>query len=358
LFHRLSIIPNVIHPLTGKSIKCHLNALASSGPSSSMSKLISFPSSPAVWVEDAAKPQNRTCWSFGKRTYIMATLNVTPDSFSDGGLHLTPSKAVAYALDAVAKGADIIDVGGFSTRPGAPDVSLEEELHRVVPVIQALRDAGISCPISVDTFRPEVARQAVLAGANCVNDVRALREEGMREAVKELGVPVVMMHSRTDAGKQTSYAPHGVMAGVRDELGVEIKKALHDGIRRWNIVVDPGIGFSKTLDGNLELIRNLKIFTEHDTGLSRLTHGPTGLSNSVELQTPDVLASMPVLVGTSRKSYLGAVIERPRAPASERDAATLAACVAAIQQGCDILRVHDVGSAKDASRVADALWRT
>jgi dihydroneopterin aldolase / 2-amino-4-hydroxy-6-hydroxymethyldihydropteridine diphosphokinase / dihydropteroate synthase len=288
----------------------------------------------------------------------MATLNVTPDSFSDGGLHLTTSKAVAYALDAVAEGADIIDVGGFSTRPGAPDVPLEEELHRVVPVIQALRNAGISCPISVDTFRPEVACQAVLAGANCVNDVRALREEGMREAVKELGVPVVMMHSRTDAGKQTSYAPHGVMAGVRDELGAEIKKALHHGIRRWNIVVDPGIGFSKTLDGNLELIRNLKKFTEHNTDLSRLPHGPPGLSNSAGLQMPDVLASMPVLVGTSRKSYLGAVIERPRAPASERDAATLAACAAAIQQGCDILRVHDVGSAKDASRVADALWRT
>ena len=288
----------------------------------------------------------------------MATLNTTPDSFSDGGLYQTIPHAVAYALDAVANGADIIDVGGFSTRPGASDVSLEEEIRRVVPVIQALREAAISCPISVDTFRPEVARQAALAGANCVNDVRALGEEGMRMAVKELGVPVIMMHSRgTDAGKQTSYAPDGVVAGVRDELGAKIKKALHSGIRRWNIMVDPGIGFSKTVDGNLELIRNLKKFTEPVASLSGLAHGPTTLSNAAALQATDDLASMPVLVGTSRKSYLGKLIGRPSAPPVDRESATVAACVAAIQQGCDILRVHDVKSGKDASRIADALWR-
>lgn len=289
----------------------------------------------------------------------MATLNATPDSFSDGGVNNTIPTAVEYALNALKDGAHIIDVGGYSTRPGAADVSPEEETTRVVTTIQALRAAGVEAPISVDTFRTAVAKAAVEAGANCINDVRALREDGFPAVAKQLGVPVIMMHSRGEDVRLDKHYDGGVMTGVRRELGQQVRGALEAGVRRWNIIADPGIGFSKTVAGNLEMIRNLSQFTS-----SSALDGPgVGISSnrlSAHINfhlSSDPLASLPVLVGTSRKSYLGTLIGETSLPATERDDATLAACVASIHQGCDILRVHDVKRCRDAALVADALYR-
>lgn len=301
----------------------------------------------------------------------MGTLNATPDSFSDGGLHNTIPTAVAYAQEAVKQGADIIDVGGYSTRPGALEITPEEEIERVVPIIKAIRAAKVTIPISIDTFRATVAVAAIEAGANCINDVRALREPGFAAVAKSLGVPIIMMHSRGyDASGDKDYGLDGVLPNVRLELGVQVYAALNVGVRRWNVIVDPGIGFSKTVSGNLELIRNLKKLSVVNGNTSqtsapthRISEGagyPNSLSAHIVAATQgniNPLVQLPVLVGTSRKSYLGAVIGRPDAPAKERDYATLAAVVASIQQGCDIIRIHDVPAGRDAARVSDALYR-
>jgi dihydroneopterin aldolase / 2-amino-4-hydroxy-6-hydroxymethyldihydropteridine diphosphokinase / dihydropteroate synthase len=267
----------------------------------------------------------------------MATLNATPDSFSDGGLHYSISDALAYAHQAVREGADMIDIGGYSTRPGASNVDVAEEIRRVVPLIREIRREGIVLPISVDTFRAEVAEQAVLAGANSINDVTAFQGDAeMLDTAKRLGVPVVMMHSRGLADQNKEYAK-GVMNTVREELGLKVRRALRNGVRRWNVVVDPGIGFSKTVEGNLELIRDLREFTR----MGEEAHP---------------LDSMPVLLGTSRKSFLGKIIPR-QVEAKERDAATAATVTAGIAQGCDVIRVHDVAQMRDVAAVADALYR-
>lgn len=294
----------------------------------------------------------------------MATLNVTPDSFSDGGTNNTIVNAVSYALRAVEDGADIIDVGGYSTRPGAADISAQEEISRVVPSIQALRDAGITVPISIDTFRADVARAALEAGANCINDVRGLRGERMKEVAAEMGVPVIMMHSRgVDVRLDDDYtALGGAVKGARSELGTEVRRALQTGVRRWNVIVDPGIGFSKGLQGNLQLIRDLKDFTAPPPPSQRISARaayPVSFAAHMHAsERSDPLSGIPTLIGTSRKSYLGKLIGRPADPPAERGSATIAASVAAIQNGCDMIRVHDVRAGKDAALVGDALWRT
>lgn len=211
----------------------------------------------------------------------MATLNTTPDSFSDGSDHTAPLSAIAYVESSVAAGASIIDIGGYSTKPGAAFVSPEEEASRVIPAVQLIRghpDASVrEVLISVDTFRPEVAEAAVSAGANCINDVHAfsgpesyplsLPNENMTrmiEVAKDLAVPVVLMHSRGDAGKNKDYGEYSyageneapVLEGVKVELGEKVEFLVKHGIRRWFVIVDPGIGFSKTVEGNLELLRN------------------------------------------------------------------------------------------------------
>ncbi len=219
----------------------------------------------------------------------MATLNVTPDSFSDGSNYTTLSNALAHVAQAISSGADIIDVGGYSTRPGADFVSVDEEIQRVSPVVQAIRlDAqnnGISrIPISVDTFRPEVAEAAIKAGANCINDVHAftgpkyspapLEEDEdalanldkMKEIARKYATPVVLMHSRGEAGQNKDYSSYSyaealgtspVVEGVRVELGEKVERIIKGkgGVRRWLVVADPGIGFSKTVEGNLDLLR-------------------------------------------------------------------------------------------------------
>lgn len=331
-----------------------------------MRKIISFPHPTSSANPDDAGASN-TVWVLGTRSYIMGTLNITPDSFSDGGLHNTVPAAVAYAESAVKNGADIIDIGGCSTRPGAAEVSVEEEIRRVVPVIKALRAANIAVPISIDTFRASVASAAVEAGANCVNDVRALREPGFTTVVKSLGVPVVMTHSRgADAGADKGYGFAGVMEGVKAELGLQVRSALDAGVRRWNMIIDPGIGFSKSVAGNLDLIRDLAKFSgRHAAGNSRRASDGAGFPSALAAHVgvarqfnPNVMDHMPVLIGTSRKSYLGTLLGKPNAPPSERGHATLAAVVASIQQGSDILRVHDVPACRDAALFADALYRT
>lgn len=215
----------------------------------------------------------------------MATLNVTPDSFSDGSVNNSVSAALTYAQESIQHGADIIDVGGYSTRPGAALVTPEEEINRVVPTIDAIRnlkgeEGEGSVLVSVDTFRPEVARAAIQAGANCINDVYAFAgqdaypfdpaqaEENMREmkaVSREMAVPVILMHSRGDAGSNKDYSMYEyavgegaeVIEGVRVELGDKVERIVkgRGGVRRWMIIVDPGIGFSKTVEGNLAVLK-------------------------------------------------------------------------------------------------------
>lgn len=298
----------------------------------------------------------------------MATLNATPDSFSDGSINNTLSAALTYSATSVQAGADIIDIGGYSTRPGAAFVSPEEECQRVVPVIQAIRsheDQDVSSAlISIDTFRWEVAEAAVLAGANCINDVYSFTGPEypltqasvkhllkMREVARKLAVPVILMHSRGDAGSNKDYSQYkgGVLEGVRVELGEKVEAIIKGkgGVRRWFVIVDPGIGFSKAVEANCALLREASSMTVN------------------VLVNP--LAGYPQLIGSSRKSFLGAILERPDADADgtykgrktqpkERGWATAATVACAVQQGANVVRVHDVQDMRDVVAVASAIW--
>jgi len=312
----------------------------------------------------------------------MATLNVTPDSFSDGSDHMTLSNALAYTKQSISSGADIIDVGGCSTRPGADFVSVDEEIQRVSPVVQDIRldtqnDRIGKIPISVDTFRPEVAEAAIKAGANCINDVYAFTgpkyssvswkedEEAlssldkMKEIARKYVTPVVLMHSRGEAGQNKDYSMYSyaeargtsaVVEGVRVELGEKVERIIKGkgGIRRWLVIADPGIGFSKTVEGNLELLRHgAKVVEDAEIG-------------QVQNKRRNPLVGLPTLVGASRKSFLGTILsrnERGRETApKERAWATAATAACAVQQGAMVLRVHDVEELADVVIVADALW--
>jgi len=268
-------------------------------------------------------------FEWGKRTYLMGVLNITPDSFSDGGEFNTPSAALAQAQQLVASGADIIDVGGESTRPGASGISLEEELVRVLSVLQVIRQE-ISVPISVDTTRASVAKAAVIAGADMVNDISgATFDPDMLPTVAHLGVPIVLMHIRGTPQTMQKLTDYQDLAGeIYQFLESRILAALASGIDQSQIVIDPGIGFAKTYSQNLELFRRLPIF--HSLGC-------------------------PILVGPSRKGFIGQILNQPN-PKS-RVWGTAAACCAAISAGADILRVHDVKEMHDVCRVADAIFR-
>ncbi len=262
------------------------------------------------------------------RPRVMGILNVTPDSFSDGGRYLDLGAAVERAWRMVEEGADIIDVGGESTRPGAAPVPLEEELRRVVPVIEAVA-SKLPVPVSVDTSKPEVMRAAVAAGAGLVNDVRALRAPGALEAAAELGVPVCLMHMQGEP-RTMQRAPvyRDVVAEVRAFLLERVAACEAAGIPRERILIDPGFGFGKTLEHNLALMRRLDAFVE------------TGL---------------PVLVGVSRKSMIGALLGD--APVERRLHGSVAAAVVAACKGAAIVRVHDVAATVEALRVAWPLCR-
>ncbi|KAF1698588.1 dihydropteroate synthase [Pseudoxanthomonas jiangsuensis] len=260
------------------------------------------------------------------RTRVMGIVNVTPDSFSDGGAHATTDAAVDHALRLVEEGADILDIGGESTRPGAEEVPLEEELRRVLPVIERLA-RETSVPLSIDTCKPEVMRAAVAAGAGMVNDIRALEAEGALDAAAALGVPVVLMHMRGQPrSMQDDPRYDDVVAEVHRYLAERIFAAELAGIAKKKLVVDPGFGFGKTTAHNLALLAGLERFTE---------------------------LGVPVLAGLSRKRSIGEWTGR-QMPA-ERAAGSVAAHLVAAQRGARIVRVHDVAATVDALKVWEAV---
>ncbi len=263
------------------------------------------------------------------RPLVMGILNVTPDSFSDGGDFISPDAALERARQMVGEGADIIDVGGESTRPGAAPVSLEQELERVIPVIEAI-SRELPVPVSIDTSKAGVMSGAVSAGAGLINDVAALRGEGALEVAAKSGVPVCLMHMQGGPRTmQESPEYQDVVSDIRQFLGERIKACQAAGISRDRIVLDPGFGFGKTLGHNLELLRRLEEFS--DIGL-------------------------PLLVGISRKSMIGALLGD--VPVTERLYGSLAAAVLAVERGAGILRVHDVKPTVDAIRVAQAVMQS
>ena len=257
----------------------------------------------------------------------MGVLNVTPDSFSDGGRYADLAAAVARGVAMVEEGAAIIDVGGESTRPGAAAVSVQEELARVIPVIEQLA-ARVAVPISVDTSKPAVMSAAIAAGASLVNDVRALREPGALDAVARTGAAVCLMHMQGEPRTmQASPAYEDVVAEVRRFLAGRVEACVAAGIARERICVDPGIGFGKLPEHNLALL----------AGLGRLAD-----------------PAIPVLVGVSRKSLIGIITGRP---AAERLAGSVAFAALAASRGAAIIRAHDVAATVDAVKVASALRR-
>jgi dihydropteroate synthase len=263
------------------------------------------------------------------RTAVMGVVNVTPDSFSDGGRFLEAGAAVAHALALAGQGADILDIGGESTRPGAEAVPEADELARVVPVVRALRAAGCAVPVSVDTAKAAVARAAVEAGADIVNDVSALEgDPAMADTVAALGVPVVLMHMRGTPRTMQAAPAYGNVAGeVRRHLERRVARAVAAGVRREAIAVDPGIGFGKTARHNLLLLRDLP-------HLARM--------------------GLPVVVGTSRKSFIGKVLG---AEVEERAWGTAATVAWAIAHGARVVRVHDVAEMAQVARMTDAIRR-
>jgi dihydropteroate synthase len=260
---------------------------------------------------------------------LMGVVNVTPDSFSDGGRFLEPETAVAHGLRLEAEGAQILDIGGESTRPGASPVAAENELGRVLPVIDGLRAAGARAQISIDTSKAAVAQAALEAGATMVNDVTALRDPDMAAAVAEAQADVCLMHMPGDP-RTMQIDPHydDVVSEVKAFLSERLRRAVAAGISEERILLDPGIGFGKTVEHNLELLARLDELVD----LGR-----------------------PVVIGTSRKSFLGRLTGRP---VDERVPATIASCVIAFERGATVFRVHDVAPVRDALVVtADTVTR-
>ena len=259
------------------------------------------------------------------RSIVMGILNVTPDSFSDGGRFDRVDRAVGHALQMAGEGADIIDIGGESTRPGASAVSEDQEIERVLPVIQALRQQS-DIPISIDTSKAAVMRAAVDAGAEMVNDINALRAQDAMVACAELGVPVCLMHMQGEPRTmQQDPRYDDVVMDVADFLAQRRRACVDAGIAPGDIILDPGFGFGKTLQHNLALLGRLDVICELE---------------------------LPVMVGISRKRMLGAITGRP---VEERLHAGIAAVVIAYQKGARLFRVHDVAATRDALAVCDAL---
>ena len=255
---------------------------------------------------------------------VMGIVNVTPDSFSDGGKFNTTEKAIAHALQLVEEGADILDIGGESTRPGATPVPLDEELKRVIPVIEGLRDVGV--PLSIDTYKPQVMQAAITAGADIVNDVCALREPQALEIVATSQAGVCLMHMQGRPQTMQSDPQYDdVVSEVRDFLKDRLDAAVQAGIDRSRIVLDPGFGFGKRTAHNLTLLNHLN----------------------------DIQAlGLPLLIGLSRKSVLGQVVG---SSLDERIYASIAASVVAVMKGANIVRVHDVKPTIDALKIVQAV---
>jgi dihydroneopterin aldolase/2-amino-4-hydroxy-6-hydroxymethyldihydropteridine diphosphokinase/dihydropteroate synthase len=371
------MIPEYIMPTFKRPIKQLLDDLrdAPTPGIPPMRKVMPFPRYPLLNPrsgQEESAPLTAACWIFTPsggsicKTYIMATLNATPDSFSDGSMNNELPAALEYTSQSVAAGADIIDVGGYSTRPHAKHVEANEEIRRVVPIIEGIRGTGNTPLISIDTFRPEVAKAAVLAGANCINDVcgftgpeypltkaAARHFLEMRKIARDLAVPAILMHSRGEASANKGYGYHShvgnskgqdVVEGVRVELGEKVDAAVRGrgGLRRWLVIVDPGVGFSKTVEGNLALLKRASSLTAREDD--------------------NALTGFPQLIGASKKSFLGAILSsrvgsyrgRTTIP-GERGWATAAAVSCAVQQRVAVVRVHDVLEMGDVVRVADSL---
>lgn len=272
---------------------------------------------------------NKRAFDWGRRTYIMGVLNVTPDSFSDGGDFNNVADAQAQAQAMIDAGVDIIDIGGQSTRPGAEQITIGEECDRVLPILEAIRPLT-NVAISVDTTWSEVAAASICAGADMINDISGgTFDPEILKIVAESNVPIILMHMRgtpQTMQKLTNY--DDVIASILDFLAAQIEKAQAAGISAQKIIIDPGIGFAKNYEQNLEIFRRLN-----------------------ELRQ----LNCPILVGASRKSFIGRILNQPNP--KERIWGTAAACCAAIFNGADIIRVHDVKEMREVSLVADAIIR-
>lgn len=260
-------------------------------------------------------------YDLSERTHIMGILNVTPDSFSDGGRHFSLDRAVEQAVEMEQAGADIIDIGGESTRPGHEPVSAEEEINRILPVIKAVK-SKITIPISVDTYKAETAGEALDAGADIINDIWSGKQDPEMMAVAaSKQVPIILMHNRTDMNYTS------LIEDMKRDLQASIDLALEAGVQKENIVLDPGIGFAKTGEHNLMVMNNLE-----------------------KLQT----LGYPILLGTSRKGFIGNILNLP---ADERDNGTGATTCLGITKGAQIVRVHNVKANVELAKVMDAMLR-
>jgi len=264
---------------------------------------------------------------FSKKTYIMGILNITTDSFYDGGKYISIDKAVKHALKMVDEGADIIDIGGESTRPGAEPISVDEELKRVIPVIEIL-SKKLSIPISIDTYKAKVAEEAINAGATIINDISGLRFDPlMPEVASKYKVPVIIMHIKgTPKDMQKNPQYDALIPEITEYLRGSIVLAKQAGVEENMIIIDPGIGFGKLLDHNLQIIKNLKEFTQ---------------------------LGKPILIGVSRKSFIGKILND--ASPSERLEGTASSVAISVINGANIVRVHDVGFMSKVVKVADAI---
>ncbi|OBZ87108.1 Folic acid synthesis protein fol1 [Choanephora cucurbitarum] len=292
-------------------------------------------------IDKVAPIQKQTLWRWNDKTYVMGILNTTPDSFSDGGKHSNVEQAVAAAWKMKEEGADIIDIGGMSTRPGADDTfPEEEEIRRVVPVIEQLRASGFDLPISVDTFRASVAKAAIEAGADLINDISGgSRDPNMLKVMAECKVPVCLMHMRGDAQtmmskENTTYENDDVVDDVTHVLHVLVERAIAAGVHRWNIIIDPGVGFAKTAEQDFELLRHLGEMSEGQDSLLR---------------------GFPSLVGISRKKFIGGVTGVKEA--EKRAFGTAGAVAACVAGNANILRVHDVRPMWEVIQVCDQVWK-
>lgn len=315
------IAPGRAHPLTSTAFKHHLAAIPAPPPGTPPLRTF-VQISPTTPPLDPSNPS--------RDTLIMAVLNLTPDSFSDGGKN-HPENLLETVRSFTDAGADIIDIGGQSTRPGARDVGEEEELRRIIPAIEAIRAAGIDIPISVDTYRANVARKSIAAGANLINDISAgLLDSSMLSTVADLNVPIVLMHTRGTPETMNSLTQYDdLITDIVAELDSRLKAAEDAGIRRWNILLDPGLGFAKTMEQNLECIRRLAELTGN--------------------------SALPWVLGPSRKRFVGTVTKVDNA--GERQWGTAGAVAACVAGGADVVRVHDVAEMKKVVDMAVAIWR-
>lgn len=263
-------------------------------------------------------------------THIMGVLNVTPDSFSDGGAYLEVDSAIVHARSMVADGATILDIGGESSRPGAEPVPIDVELDRVLPVIRALKSEQLDIPISIDTTKADVAKKALEAGAHIINDITALQgDTAMADVAAEMEAGVILMHMKgTPRTMQQSPVYEDVVKDIYDNLENWIDRSVHKGIEPNRIIIDPGIGFGKTTEQNIQILKKLSVFKQ----LNR-----------------------PILIGTSRKSFIGKLLDLP---VTDRVEGTIATVCWSIVQGADIVRVHDVKAVSRAVKMIDILSHT